>query len=77
MNQPMPTCEAIAANPAHYIFKATLERLTQARRYQDQHLEVNRLHGHLDGLLEAKAITELQWWDAAAETRAFVWGADA
>lgn len=77
MNQPMPTCEAIAADPKHYLFRAKLERLIQTTAYQDQHLALYGLQGHLDGLAEAKAITWDQWRDAQDESRSFLWGADA
>lgn len=74
MSRSMPICEAIAADPKHYLFKAKLERLKQVTDYQDQHLMLYGVQGHLDGLAEAEAITWDQWRDAQGETRAFVWG---
>lgn len=77
MSSSMPICEAIAADPKHYLFKAKLERLVQATAYQDQHLYLYGVQGHLDGLAEAGAITWDQWRDAQDESRSFLWRANA
>lgn len=76
MSRSLPICEAIAADSKHYLFRAKLERLKQATAYQDQHLSLYGVQGHLDGLAEAEAITWAQWRDAQDETRAFLWGAE-
>jgi len=73
----MPICEAIAADPKYYLFKAKLVQLTRASTYQDQHFALYGLQGHLDGLAEAQAITWDQWRDAQEESRTFLWGAHA
>ncbi|KJH82867.1 hypothetical protein UF78_08500 [Stutzerimonas stutzeri] len=73
----MPICDAIAADPIHFLFKAKVEQLTRASTYQDQHLALYGLQGHLDGLAEAKVITWEQWRDAQEESRTILWGADA
>ncbi len=67
-------CEALAADPARYMFKANLEWLKKAPDYHDQQLQVNRLQGHLTGLLEAGAITRQAYEATYAEAHAFVWG---
>lgn len=73
MSRPMPVCEALAADPARYMFKANLEWLKKAPDYHEQHLQVSRLHGHLAGLLEAGAISPQAYEAAHAEAHAFVW----
>lgn len=70
----LPLCEALAADPAHYMFKTHLEWLKNAPDYQDKRLRVERLQGHLVGLLEAGAITVQVYEAAYAEAHAFVWG---
>jgi|GEM_PF-489170 len=70
----MPACEALAADPGRYMFKANLDSLKKAAAYEDQHLLVTRLHGHLTGLLEAGAISSQTHAAAHAESHAFVWG---
>ncbi|WP_415844681.1 hypothetical protein ACMYUJ_17290 [Stutzerimonas zhaodongensis] len=74
MSRSIPICEALAADPARYMFQANLEWLKKATDYPEQHLQVNRLQGHLVGLFEAGAITFQTFEAAYAESHAFVWG---
>ena len=70
----MPACEALAANPARFLFKLHLARLVSSPSFQLKRDEAIRLAGYLSGLLEAQLITDAQLERVSAEIDAFVWG---
>jgi len=74
--QPMPACEALAADPARFLFKLHLGRLVSSSSYQLKRDEAIRLSGYLSGLLEAQLITDSQLEAVSAEIDAFTWGTD-
>lgn len=72
--QPMPACEALAADPARYIFKGYLAELTEAANYEERYRACCRLGGYLGALLECDVITREEYRAMCAETQNFVWG---
>ena len=72
--QPMPACEALAADPARFLFKLHLGQMVSSPSYQLKRDEAIRLNGYLSGLLEAELITGSQLEAVHAEIDAFVWG---
>ncbi len=70
-------CEALAADPARYVFKLHLGHLKAATSYDSQHLEIVRLGGYLSCLLECDVIPSSTHGALLDELHAFVWGADA
>ncbi|WP_312669002.1 hypothetical protein [Stutzerimonas nitrititolerans] len=77
MSTPMPACEALAADPARYIFKQLLSDLKEAVLYDEKHHMVTRIGGYLAALMECDVITVEQSRALRNETRTFVWGPDA
>lgn len=69
-----PVCDAIAADPARYLFQGGLQALLAATDFAEKDHYGKRLAGHLDGLLEAEIISREQFRAAADEINAFVWG---
>lgn len=76
MNRAMPACEALAADPARYIFKQLLTDLKEADLYEEKICRVNRIGGYLAALLECDVITVEQSQALRSETHTFVWGPD-
>ncbi len=76
MNRAMPTCEALAADPARYIFKQLLTDLKEADLYEEKSRLVTRIGGYLAALLECDVITVEQSQALRSETHTFVWGPD-
>lgn len=72
--QPMPACEALAADPARYMFKAYLAELKAARIYEDRISTMHRLGGYLCALLEAAVISCEEHKALREEMQDFVWG---
>ena len=70
----MPTCEALAADPARFLFKMHLGRLVSSHSFQLRRDEAIRLYGYLSGLLEAQLITDSQLEAVSDEIDAFTWG---
>ncbi|PKG93624.1 hypothetical protein CXF92_12645 [Pseudomonas sp. Choline-3u-10] len=68
-----PICDAIAADPARYLFKTGLQALLAASGFAERDHYGKRLAGHLDGLMEAEIISREQFRVAANEINAFVW----
>lgn len=73
--QPMPACEALAADPARYMFKQQLDELVQADAYDEKYRAAVRLGGYLCALLESDVITIEAHRALNSEIQAFVWGA--
>lgn len=76
-NPAMPACEALAADPARYIFKQLLTDLKEADLYEEKSCRVTRIGGYLAALLECDVITVEQSQALRNETHVFVWGPDA
>lgn len=76
MSTPMPACEALAADPARYIFKQLLSDLKEADLYDEKHRMVTRIGGYLAALMECDVITVEQSQALRSETHTFVWGPD-
>ncbi|WP_313401719.1 hypothetical protein [Stenotrophomonas sp.] len=72
---PMPACEALAADPARYMFKQQLAELVEARDYDEKFRMVCRLGGYLSALLEGDVITCEEHKALREEMHEFVWGA--
>ncbi len=70
----MPACQALAADPARYLFKLHLQRLVTSPSFRLQRDEAIRLAGYLSGLLENALITEAQLDAVSDEIDAFAWG---
>ncbi|WP_313103756.1 hypothetical protein [Stutzerimonas nitrititolerans] len=77
MSTPMPACEALAADPARYIFKQLLSDLKEADLYDEKHRMVTRIGGYLAALMECDVITVEQSRVLRNETRVFMWGPEA
>ena len=77
MSTPMPACEALAADPARYIFKQLLSALKEAVLYDEKYRMVTRIGGYLSALLECDVITVEQSQALRSETHVFMWGPDA
>lgn len=73
--QPMPACEALAADPARYMLKAYLGDLMKASLYEEKSHLATRMYGYLSGLLECEAIEREQYRAMTQEIQDFVWGA--
>jgi len=73
----MPACEALAADPARYMFKQLLSELKEADHYDEKYRMVTRIGGYLAALLECDVITVEQFRALRSETHVFVWGPDA
>lgn len=71
---PMPACEALAADPARYMFKDFLNELKGTDRYEDKYRTAVRMGGYLGALLECDVITIEQSQVLRDEIHAFVWG---
>lgn len=72
--QPMPACEALAADPDRYMFKQQLVDLTNAGDYDEKLRAAGRLGGYLSALLECGVITCEDHRALTGEIQAFVWG---
>ncbi len=72
---PMPACEALAADPARYMFKHQLYELVEARDYDEKFRMICRLGGYLSALLETDVITCEEHKALREEMQEFVWGA--
>lgn len=72
--QPMPACEALAADPARYMFKGHLDLLKSAESYDERYREAIRLGGYLSALLECDVVTCEAHRALQGEIHAFVWG---
>lgn len=70
----MPACQALAADPARFLFKLHLQRLVTSTSAKLQRHEAIRLSGYLSGLLENELITEAQLDAVSDEIYAFAWG---
>lgn len=73
--QLMPACEALAADPARYMFKQQLAELVEARDYDEKFRMICRLGGYLSALLETDVITCEEHKALREEMQEFVWGA--
>jgi len=73
--QPMPACEALAADPARYMFRQMLHQLRAAQDYDQQRCESLVIVGYLSCALEVELIDCETHRLVGAEIRAFVWGA--
>ncbi|WIX04477.1 hypothetical protein QK899_08705 [Pseudomonas sp. AR5] len=71
---PMPACEALAADPARYMFRRLLQQLRAARNYDEQRAESLVLLGYLSCALEVDLIDCETHRLVGAEIKAFVWG---
>jgi len=71
---PMPACEALAADPARYMFKQQLAELVEARDYDEKFRMICRLGGYLIALLECDVITCEEHKAMREEMHEFVWG---
>lgn len=71
---PMPACEALAADPARYMFKGQLDQLKAAKSYEDRYQEAIRLGGFVCALLECDVITIEEHRALRDEMHEFVWG---
>ncbi|QGZ31466.1 hypothetical protein [Stutzerimonas stutzeri] len=67
-------CEALANDPARYIFKMHLGSLKAATTYETQRSDAMRLTRHLGGLLECDVISCETHNALLDELHAFVWG---
>lgn len=72
--QPMPACEALAADPARHIFKLHLARLKTMESQTLRAHECIRIHGYLSGLMEAGLLTDDQLDAVSGEIGDFTWG---
>jgi len=70
----MPACEALAADPARYIFKQLLKDLKEADLYDEKYRMVTRIGGYLAALMECDVITVEQSRALRNETSVFMWG---
>lgn len=70
---PMPACEALAVDPARYVFKRYLADLTEAADYEVKYRECCRLGGYLAALLECDVITCEEHRAMREEMQNFVW----
>lgn len=71
---PMPACEALATDPARYMFKQHLADLVAACDYDEKFRMVCRLGGYLIALLECDVITCEEHKAMREEMHEFVWG---
>lgn len=71
---PMPHCEALAADPARYLFKSYLRELLRATSYERQNEIAGWCGGYLCALLELDVIDCDRHRALGREIRAFVWG---
>jgi len=72
--QPMPACEALAADPARPLFKLHLARLRAMESQVMRTHECIRINGYLSGLLEAGVISGEQIDAVNEEIGGFTWG---
>lgn len=73
-NPAMPACEALAADPARYMFKHQLADLVEAPSYDEKFRMVCRMGGYLSALLESDVITCEEYRAIRKEVHDFVWG---
>ena len=73
----MPACEALAADPARYMFKEMLRSLRAAEDYEQRYSATIRIFGYLAALLEADLIDTDRFVAIHDELHARTWEAQA
>lgn len=74
MSRSMPICEALAADPDRYMFKAMLRDLLTATTYEEKRTEALYLHGYLNCAAETNLLTHEQYRQLWNEIHGYVWG---